>query len=374
MKNKNFILLLLFLVIGFASISTTLLINGITNISSNNDDFDVYFSNAIENGTTKRNLIKDETRIVFTVDMSLVGERYVLDYDVTNGSRNYDAELTINYTNSNEYLKITNEFDTSTNLLATETRSGKLVIEIIKPYVGTEEEPTKNMDVSCTIVANAVERDTIATGTPADKVKSAWLIAKDNDNNGVLSNGDLITLESESFYVYDIDGDNVKAIAQYNLYVGNDFYRLANGSIKVSPLENPTGMQDESAGGYNATNSYKGVLAFDSRNNSDYETSEIKKYVDAYGEVLKELDGNINRVRLITKEELEKAGCDSVYKNCTLAPAYLKSTSYWTSSFNEENTYGVWHVFSNNQLNWYSASYNYENGVRPVIELPLSLF
>ncbi len=162
MKRKNLILLVLLLAIGFAAVSTTLILNGTLNIGENNEDFDVYFSKSIEDGAENNKLIKDDIHLEFSKDMSLVGEKYVLDYDVTNGSRNYDAEITINCTESNEYLKVTNEFDTSEYLLATETRRGKLTIEVLKPYVGDNSEPTKDINITCEIVGNAKERESLA--------------------------------------------------------------------------------------------------------------------------------------------------------------------------------------------------------------------
>ena len=49
MKNKKKIigLVILVMAVGFAAISTTLIINGSTKIGENIDDFDVYFSEAI---------------------------------------------------------------------------------------------------------------------------------------------------------------------------------------------------------------------------------------------------------------------------------------------------------------------------------------
>lgn len=152
MKKRNVLILVILLAVGFAAVSTTLIINGTLNIAANENDFHVYFSNAIENGVENKNLIKDDTHIAFSQNMSLIGEKYILDYDVTNGSRNYDADLKMNCTESNEYLKVTNEFDEETNLSATETRTGKLTVEVLKAYVGTEEEPTKDIEITLSLI------------------------------------------------------------------------------------------------------------------------------------------------------------------------------------------------------------------------------
>ena len=168
MKKKGILLVVLLLAVGFAAVTTTLFINGTTNIGTNKSDFDVYYSKAKVNGVEDNTVITDDTHIVFTQEMKKVGETYVLDYDVTNGSRNYDAELSMTCTESNEYLTVTNVFDTDTTLLATETRTGKLTIELMKGYVG---ETTKEITIECTINANAVERNALSEGTPADKIQ-----------------------------------------------------------------------------------------------------------------------------------------------------------------------------------------------------------
>ena len=359
-------ILVLLLAIGFAAVSTTLTLNGTLNIGENTQDFDVYFSKSIEDGVENKKLIKDDTHLEFTKDMSLVGETYELEYDVTNGSRNYDANITINCTKSNEYVSVINEFDTTSYLNATETRRGKLTIELLKPYIGTTEEPTKDISITCEIVGSVVERDSLGEGTPADKVKqSNWTITGDNDNNGEVSKGDLITLDTESFYVYDIDGDNVKAISQYNLLVGS--YNVTN----------PTGLQDATALGYKSGVTTVGTVAYDSNDSNDYETSEIKTYVDAYKTKLEELNGNITEARLITKEELEALGCDSNNSTCESAPSYIYSTSYWTMSPSVDDdsyAWSAWIVDTRGVVRRDLVSSAIRFGVRPVIIISKALF
>ncbi len=400
MKRRSVLLLgMLFLMVGFAAVTSTLVINGNARIASNDDDFDVYFSASFENGKKRNSLIKDDTHIVFDYDISMVGETYTLEYDVTNGSREYDASVSINCTNSTEYLGITNEFDEETNLLATETRKGTLKIELIKAYVGE----TTDVEVSCEIVGSAVSREEVSDGTPADKVKSAWEITEDNDNNGEVSVGDLITLGSESFYVYNIEGDNVSAIARYNLHVGGT---TMDSSYTVTPIENPTGLQDPSARGavgevkengnidevfpfigvvpYTTEEKYnqasEGVAEENKLKPNDYSISVIKEYVDEYATKLAELDGEIKTTRLITKEELESVGCDPNKYSCKAgynynnmtedarvagAPEYMYTTSYWTSSPYAEIVENVWSVNSIGNFDNNNVNNDNDLGVRP---------
>lgn len=154
-KKRLFLLLILFLVIGFAAVSTTLILNGTIKIGES--DFKVVFSDAYVNGEKSDYIITSEKTIEFTADLSTTGEKYVVDYTVLNKSTNYAADLTLKYTGeTSEYLSIKNEFDDNTPLEAKKIRDGKITITLIKP---TTENITVN--VSYEISANALERDKI---------------------------------------------------------------------------------------------------------------------------------------------------------------------------------------------------------------------
>ncbi len=145
------------LAIGFAAVTAVLYINGDTKVVSNTGDFDIYFSKAVENGKEDNSLIKDKTHIVFVAEFNHVGEQYVLDYTITNGSGNYDALFELKYTGaSTDTFSIVNNIDTTRPLKAMETRKGRIVIKQIK---GVTVE-TKYL-ISYELVAHAKERDTL---------------------------------------------------------------------------------------------------------------------------------------------------------------------------------------------------------------------
>ena len=158
-KKKTLLLVVLLMAVGFAAVSTTLYINGQTKINANQDDFNVYYSDALVNGIQDKSVIADDTHITFTTTLETLGEKYVLDYDVTNGSKNYDAKLVMECSEGNDYLTVTNEFDTTTNLEALKTRSGKLTLELIKSYAGDTD---MDVTITCTIDENAIERESLA--------------------------------------------------------------------------------------------------------------------------------------------------------------------------------------------------------------------
>ena len=413
MKKRNIMILVVLLIIGFASVSTTLILNGTIGIASSEDDFDVIFTSAKINGEGASATI-DETKkkITFTSSkLTSVGEKAILEYKIKNNSTQYDADVTINCTSdASEYISVINELEDEeigegykTTFRAQEIKSGVITSELIKSYTGEDA----SVEVTCTIVANATEREEIVEDIciPETYEKGVWKYT-DNDCSGNLTKGDLITIDTESFYVYDIEGDKVKAIAQYNLYVGGQ----TNDSCNVIPLENPTGLQSPLARGrildeegneafpfvgvvpfttYEKYNSVTSAMTENIPKQNDYSISTIKEYVDEYAQKLEKLDANINTVRLITKEELETAGCDSEKYSCKAgydynngkedatfegAPEYLYSTSYWTSSPHAEYDDFVWYVYSYGYFVDYDVRYGYVLGVRPVIELSKSLF
>mgnify|MGYP003290330998 CR=1 FL=1 len=198
MKNKKSIfLVVLLLVVGFAAVSTTLYINGSTNINPNQDDFNVYYSDAYVNGVQDKSVITDDTHISFTTELSTLGEKYVLDYEVANGSKNYDAELSMSCTSSNDYLKITNDFDDETILEARNTRNGTLTLELKKSNAGED----LNVSIDCTISANAVERTEL---NDSDVLSGTSFIIEgvySDENGNILNGANLVIFSDTPHYV-----------------------------------------------------------------------------------------------------------------------------------------------------------------------------
>ena len=197
MKKRLVVLIVLIMSVGFAAIATNLFLNGQTAIAPNQDDFDVYYSDAYVNGKEDLSVITSDRVIEFTTTFESVGEEYILDYEVTNGSKNYDAELVMECTSSSEYLTVTNEFDDETILEARNYRIGKLTIEQTKSYIGED----LNVTISCTINANALERDTLNE----DEIQTAGEYVIEgyykDESNGIISNANLIIFSETPHYV-----------------------------------------------------------------------------------------------------------------------------------------------------------------------------
>ena len=163
MKRKSAIVIaILIMSIGFAAISTTLIINGSAKISENTDDFDIYFSKARLDGTdVYANVIsQDKKTITFeTNDLKTLNQTSVLNYEVTNNSSNYDAEVQVNCKVKNDaeakYTSIKNELENNATVVKAKTSlNGTITVTLNK--VATEEVREEYV---CTLTFNAVERD-----------------------------------------------------------------------------------------------------------------------------------------------------------------------------------------------------------------------
>ena len=170
MKRKSIIAVtILLLAVGFAAISTTLIINGSTKVGENTDDFSVIFTKASLDGKNVYNSVVDDTKKIITFetsDLKTLNQKSVLSYEVTNNSANYDAEVQVNCkTKENttaKYTSIKNELEgNATVIKAKETLNGTLTVTLNK--VATEEVREEYV---CTLTLNAVERDTLGVTKP----------------------------------------------------------------------------------------------------------------------------------------------------------------------------------------------------------------
>ena len=187
MKRKSIIAVtILLLAIGFAAISTTLIINGSTKVGENTDDFSVIFTKATLDGQDVYANVIDGTKKVITFqtnDLKTLNQTSVLNYEVTNNSANYDAEVQVNCkvkeNTTAKYTSIKNELEgNATVIKAKETLNGTLTVTLNK--VATEEVREEYI---CTLTLNAVERDTIGKEIPAFQ-KDSWSTIAANVKSG----------------------------------------------------------------------------------------------------------------------------------------------------------------------------------------------
>ena len=110
--------------IGFAAISTTLIINGSTKVSENADDFSVIFTAATLDGQDVYANVIDDTKKIITFETSelkALNQTSVLIYEITNNSSNYDAKVQINCKVKNKvetkYTSIKNKLENNATIV-----------------------------------------------------------------------------------------------------------------------------------------------------------------------------------------------------------------------------------------------------------------
>ena len=165
MKRKSAIIVaILVMCIGFAAISTTLIINGSATVGENTDDFSVIFTKATLDGIEVYANVIDDTKKIITFetnDLKTLNQTSVLTYEVTNNSANYDAEVQVNCKVKDDaeakYTSIKNELEGNVTVVkAKETINGTLTVTLNK----TATEEVKEEYV-CELTFNAVERDMV---------------------------------------------------------------------------------------------------------------------------------------------------------------------------------------------------------------------
>ena len=170
MKKKSMLIVAILLMsIGFAAISTTLVINGNANVSENNEDFSVIFTAASIDGNDVYSTAVDETKktITFTTsELKTLNQTSILTYEVTNNSSNYDANVSVTCVPKDgttaKYTSIKNKLDNDATVVkAKESVNGTLTITLDK--TSTEEV---SEEYTCKLEFNAVERDTLASSGP----------------------------------------------------------------------------------------------------------------------------------------------------------------------------------------------------------------
>ena len=187
MKKKSMLIIAILLMsIGFAAISTTLILNGSAKVSENNEDFSVIFTAASIDGNDVYATAVDETKktITFTTsELKTLNQTSILTYEVTNNSNNYDANVTVTCVpkegTTAKYTSIKNKLDNDATVVkAKETLNGTLTVTLDK--VATE---SVTEEYTCKLEFNAVERDTLGKEIPAFQ-KDSWSTIAANVKSG----------------------------------------------------------------------------------------------------------------------------------------------------------------------------------------------
>ena len=351
------LLTMLFIAVGIAAVTTNLIGNVNTPIASNTDDFLVYFSSVLVDGKEDLSLVKSDRELVFDSELSAVGDKKIVVYDVTNASKNYDARISITCTGSNDYLKVTNSFDEKNDLTARSTKSGTLTVELINA-VSTEA----TYEVKCTISASAVERESVNDGYVMQPAINPYVI------------GHEVAIGDELFNVIEVSDTEVQLFAMSAL---NDEYR------QDEEVSNGGWFSGGSGWSYSPGPKEIDIQSFDG-----HVKIALNNYFDYINTVIP-----VNKVDLITLKQIENLGCtipsDYAYSadiSCDALRTYawwsygvLDLEYWWTKSAVSNKSNEIW-MASKTGLSKYV---NYATiatgllglpGVRPVITVDRSVY
>ena len=187
MKKKSAIIIAIILMsIGFAAVSTTLIINGNAKVSENQDDFSVIFTAASIDGKDVYSTAVDDTKKTITFETSelkTLNQTSILTYEVTNNSSNYDANVTITCVpktgTTAKHTSIKNELaNDATIVKAKESVTGTLTVTLNKTAT---EKVTE--EYTCKLEFNAVERDTVGVELTQFQ-KDSWATIAANVKSG----------------------------------------------------------------------------------------------------------------------------------------------------------------------------------------------
>lgn len=254
--KKKVCLLIILLVVGFASVTASLIIKGNTSISVNEADYDIYFSEAILDDVDKTNVVIDDTRQIINFDtkkLTLVGEKSILEYEVTNNSKQYDAKVKINCMVKDQrildYVNLSYYID---KVIPARTKAnGNITVELIKAFA--EDEEFDN-NLACEIVTNASERDSLVGDEVTSRIYYTYGFLVNSENEAI-DNAVVSVFDREEARYTTTDGrgmfiiDNLSS-GEYNLY--------AIENMSVEEVKTKTQEEMESLANYQTTFHTKG--------------------------------------------------------------------------------------------------------------------
>ena len=373
-RRIGLLLLVFLLTVGFAAVTTNLIMNNTVTIGTNQSDFDVYFSSATTDDNLPVIISADKKSITFSSkELSSIGDIATLNYIVKNASSQYNADISVSFTAVNEvdgidyssYYSIAYTGFTPSSSTIVESKSeqeGKIIVTLIRASL-------KDVAITFTLTLNVTPVERIEQGSYSSDLCNIL-----TDNCDLTTFGNEVRIGDEEFYVIgNEDANHVKLLSKYNLNVGPEARRKST-----------IGIQDSNTLGYNNDEPVYGSTPFSStaawvsgslvyplevysntKVNNEYVYS-IASYVDGYAEYLTTLGVN-STGRLLTYNELINTfGCSNVENDCTRSPYnWIYSTSYWTGTAGSDEK--IWNVDS---FGYFGRS-NYDTtgyvGVRPVI-------
>ena len=241
----------------------------------------------------------------------------------------------------------------------------KLIAEITNNYGGTASKTDNGFPVNATVDGKdfKVDGDGNITGGTTPSPESTDQEGKVTIEKGDgTKTGDIIAITStkgttEKFYVlsYDENTQKAKALAEWNLKVGNIYNNNNNSSTAIATDSDGYGLQNKEMKGWVSSGQlYNGVLAFSNswyfkdtfanypvdKDGQSYvydSNSNLYKYVSQYKDLLENTD-KVSEVGLPSYEDI-----NALWSNKSQYP-WLYSTTYWLGSAYSSSYNYVWNV------------------------------
>ncbi len=381
MKKKSMLIVAIILMsIGFAAVSTTLIINGNAKVSENEEDFSVIFTAASIDGKDVYATVVDDTKKIITFETSelkTLNQTSVLTYEVTNNSSNYDAEVKVTCVpkegTTAKYTSIKNKLDNdATKVLAKESINGTLTITLDK--TSTEEI---SEEYKCKLEFNAVERDTLGNNTSLTSSfeSDSWSTIAANIKSGNTSNykvGDTkkITIASHT-------NDCSSSTGYGSSYICNSSVESEKETtVRVANMSTCTnGEKSETACGF--VLEFEDIIETHNFNNADaisqygtneggWEDSKIRKYMNA--EFYNALPSDLQDI-IISTEVISGYGGNESNNFETQDKIYLLSSEEIFSDFSSSsNAQYDTSVGTSKQLDYYKnhgvTTSNYDAAIK----------
>ena len=228
-------------------------------------------------------------------------------------------------------------------------------------------------------VTNDLEQVSSGGSTSSGSSSNNTVVYPTGKTKETVVTGDIVTIDTEEFYVVKHDGSDLVLLSHYNLNVGSD--------KKAGATE---GIQDSEVKGWVESGTKYGTVAFSNTNywngkvGTDYpgsycdsvsETncayvydanSNLFQYVNTYKTYLEGKGATIKSARLLREEEAYELGCENDWNwTCNSGPAFVRETSYWLGSAYSD--YDVLGVDSDGGISTSNNDFDTTFGVRPVI-------
>ncbi len=374
------------LTIAFATLSTTLSVNGMSYLDA--AKWGIKFENLSEPSIVGEASVTGAAKIEeskaaeinnINVSLSTPGDSVTYTVDLVNeGDINAKIE-NIEKTNLTEeqqkYITFTvkyKENDTELKIgdILSKGEVKPLVIKIeYRKDLESSDLPKSAQEINLSYKLDFVQTDDKAETTSGISKACTTFEKKDTYSVGdviALCNND--TKVSEDFYVISDNGSTVTALAKYNLLVGNvvkwndDF--VAESTTVISSSEEGYGLQNSTAANYESnngtpsTNTFTGVLGFSKDNNgngywvddtsnhnllskygSSYpayvfdENSTLYKPLSNYESYIKNtLKKTSVEASLLTYEQVINLGCSKDNGSCKSAASWVHAVNYWIGS------------------------------------------